>query len=143
MDILGVASPEFVHAYRALPSVVLEADMGRRKITWFWLARAAGSGRAIIAYYLIKTPLATGGGLGLELALAALGIVPGVAAGMIFRVFRGADGFPRSPAGSPTQLCGSWWPALGSDSPTPPVIPATCRRGISRTTSPPTRSPMR
>lgn len=55
---------------------------------------------ATIAYYLIKTPMATGGGgLGFEPALAALGIVPGVDASMIFRVFRGADGFPRSQAG--------------------------------------------
>lgn len=43
--------------------------------------------------------MATGGGLGFELALAAPGIVPGVAAGMIFRVFRGADRFPRRQAG--------------------------------------------
>ena len=54
MDILGVPSPEFVHAYRALPSVVLEADMGRRKITWFRLARPLVVARAIIAYYLIE-----------------------------------------------------------------------------------------
>ena len=54
----------------------------------------------IIAYYLVKTPMATGGGgLGFELALAALGTLLGVAAGMIFRVFRGADEIPRSQAG--------------------------------------------
>ena len=40
-----------------------------------------------------------GGGLGFELALAALGTLLGVAAGMIFRVFRGADEIPRSQAG--------------------------------------------
>ena len=80
--------------------VVLEADLGTRRITWFRLARPVVVAGAIIAYYLVKTPVATGGdGLGFELALAALGIVLGVAAGLIFRVFRGTDGFPRSHAG--------------------------------------------
>jgi hypothetical protein len=80
--------------------VVLEADLGRRKITWFRLARPLLVAGAIIVYYLIKTPPATGGGgLGFEVALAALGIILGVAAGLIFRVFRGSDGFPRSQAG--------------------------------------------
>ena len=80
--------------------VVLEADLGRRKITWFRLARPLVVAGIIIVYYLIKTPMATGGGgLAFELALAILGIVLGVAAGLIFRVFRDADGFPRSQAG--------------------------------------------
>jgi hypothetical protein len=80
--------------------VVLEADLGRRKITWFRLARPLLVAGAIIVYYLIKTPMVTGGGgLGFELALAALGILLGVVAGMIFGVFRGADGLPRSQAG--------------------------------------------
>lgn len=40
--------------------------------------------RGIVIYYLKRTPVATqGGGLAFELALAALGIVPG----LIFRVF--------------------------------------------------------
>ena len=43
--------------------------------------------------------VARGGGLAFELALAALGIILGVAAGLIFRVYRGADGSPRSQAG--------------------------------------------
>ena len=34
-----------------------------------------------------------------ELTLAALGIILGVAAGMIFRVYRGADGSPCNQAG--------------------------------------------
>src|SRR5215470_17589440 len=69
--------------------VVLEADLGRRKITLFRLARPLLVAGAIIVYYLIKTPMATGGGgLGFELALAALGILLGIAAGMIFGVFR-------------------------------------------------------
>jgi hypothetical protein len=55
--------------------VVLEADLGRSKITWLRLARPLVAG-ASIAYYLIKTPMATGGArMGFELALAALGII--------------------------------------------------------------------
>jgi hypothetical protein len=69
--------------------VVLEADLGRRKITWFRLARPVIVAGAIVIYYLTKTPVATrSGGLAFELALAALGIVLGVVAGLIFRVFR-------------------------------------------------------
>ena len=80
--------------------VVLETDLGRRKITWFRLARPLLAAGAVIAYYLISAPMAArGGGLAFELALAALGIILGVAAGLIFRVYRGADGSPRSQAG--------------------------------------------
>ena len=79
--------------------VVLEADLGRRKIAWFRLARPVIVAGAIVIYYLTKTPVAThGGGLAFELALAALGIVLGLAAGLIFRVFRVA-GSPWSQAG--------------------------------------------
>ncbi|HEY6312970.1 MAG TPA: hypothetical protein VIY52_19510 [Streptosporangiaceae bacterium] len=68
--------------------VVLEADLGRRKITTFRLARPVVVAGAIIIYYLTKTPVAThSGGLAFELALAALGIILGLAAGLIFRVF--------------------------------------------------------
>jgi hypothetical protein len=69
--------------------VVLEADLGRRKITWYRLARPVIVAGAIVVYYLTRTPVAThGGGLAFELALAALGILLGLAAGMIFRIFR-------------------------------------------------------
>jgi hypothetical protein len=79
--------------------VVLEADLGRRKITAFRLARPVVVAGAIVIYYLTKTPVAThGGGLAFELALAALGIVLGLLAGLIFRVFR-AHGSPWSQAG--------------------------------------------
>lgn len=102
--------------------VVLEADLGRRKITWLRLARPLIVAGAIIAYYLAKTPTATGGGgLGFELALAALGIVLGVAAGMIFGVFRGADGLPRSQAG--TAYAALW------------IVVACARIGFSFATS--------
>ena len=54
---------------------------------------------AIVIYYLTKTPVATrSGGLAFELALAALGIVLGLAAGLMFRVFRDR-GIPWSRAG--------------------------------------------
>ena len=80
--------------------VVLETDLGRRRITWFRLARPLLAAGAVIAYYLISTPMvARGGGLAFELALAALGTILGVAAGLIFRVYRGAEGSPRSQAG--------------------------------------------
>ena len=80
--------------------VVLETDLGRRRITWFRLARPLLGAGAVIAYYLISTPMvARGGGLALGLALAALGVILGVAAGMIFRVYRGADGSPCNQAG--------------------------------------------
>jgi hypothetical protein len=79
--------------------VVLEADLGRRKITWFRLARPVVVAGAIVAYYLAKTPVATvGNGLRFEVGLAALGIVLGLAAGMVFRVFRDHD-FAWSQAG--------------------------------------------
>jgi hypothetical protein len=79
--------------------VVLEADVGRRKITWFRLARPVIVAGAIVIYYLTKTPVATrSGGLAFELALAALGIVLGLAAGLMFRVFRD-QGIPWSQAG--------------------------------------------
>jgi hypothetical protein len=69
--------------------VVLQADLGRRKITWSRLARPVLVAGGIVVYYLHKTPMAThGGGLAFELALAALGIVLGLGAGLIFRVFR-------------------------------------------------------
>jgi len=80
--------------------VVLETGLGRRRITWFRLARPLPAAGAVLAYYLISAPMAArGGGLAFELALAALGLIPGVAAGLIFRVYRGADGSPRSQAG--------------------------------------------
>ena len=65
--------------------VVLEADLGRRKITWPRLARPVIVAGAIVIYYPKRTPVAThGGGLAFELVLAAIGIVLGLAAGLIF-----------------------------------------------------------
>lgn len=80
-------------------TVVLEADLGTRKITWMRLARPVVVAGVIISFYL-KGVADSGSGLALELGLAALGIVLGLAAGAVFGVFRDADGFPRSRAGA-------------------------------------------
>lgn len=85
-------------------TAVLEADLGRRKITWFRLARPVVLAGAIIAFYL-KGVAGSGSALALELGLASLGIALGLAAGAIFRVFRDPGGFPRSRAGA-------WYAAL-------------------------------
>jgi hypothetical protein len=53
----------------------------------------------IISFYL-KGIAGSGDGLALELGLAALGAVLGLAAGTIFDVFRDPKGFPRSQAGA-------------------------------------------
>jgi hypothetical protein len=79
-------------------TVVLEADLGTRKITWMRLARPVVVAGVIISFYL-KGISGSGNGLAFELGLAALGIVLGLAAGAVFGVFRGAKGFPRSTAG--------------------------------------------
>jgi hypothetical protein len=63
------------------------------------LARPVVVAGVIISFYL-KGVAGNGNGLAFELGLAALGIVLGLAAGAIFRVFRDAKGFPRSQAGA-------------------------------------------
>ena len=80
-------------------TAVLEADLGRRKITWFRLARPVVLAGAIIAFYL-KGIAGSGDGLALELGLAALGVVLGLAAGALFRVYRDGQGYARSQAGA-------------------------------------------
>ena len=79
-------------------TAVLEADLGRRRITWFRLARPLVLAGAIIAFYL-KGVATSGGGLTLELALAGAGVGLGLLAGTIFGVYRDAAGWPRSRAG--------------------------------------------
>jgi len=80
-------------------TVVLEADLGTRKITWMRLARPVVMAGVIISFYL-KGVAGRGSGLALELGLAALGVILGLVAGSIFAVFRDAKGFPRSRAGA-------------------------------------------
>ncbi len=79
-------------------TAVLEADLGRRKITWFQLARPVVLAGVIISFYL-KGLAGRGNGLAAELVLAGLGIVLGLTAGAMFRVFR-ENGRPWSQAGS-------------------------------------------
>ena len=82
-------------------TVVLEADLGSRRITWVRLIRPVVVAGAIIAYYLTRTPVATsGGGLAFELALAAAGLALGLAVGAVFGVFRDGAGLSRSRAGA-------------------------------------------
>ena len=91
-------------------TAVLEADLGRRKITWFRLARPVVLAGVIIAFYL-KGVADSGSGLVLQLGLAALGIVLGLAAGAIFRVFR-ENGFSWSQAGA--AYAALWMVVIGA-----------------------------
>jgi hypothetical protein len=77
---------------------VLEADLGRRRITWFRLARPLLLAGVIIAFYL-KGVASSGSGLALELALGGAGLGLGLLAGAVFGVYRDAAGFARSRAG--------------------------------------------
>jgi hypothetical protein len=79
-------------------TAVLEADLGRRRITWFRLARPLALAGVIIAFYL-KGVASGGTGLTLELTLGGAGVVLGLLAGAIFGVYRDAAGFARSRAG--------------------------------------------
>lgn len=76
-------------------AAVLEADLGTRAVTWFRLARPV-----LLAGVIIAFEIKGGGRLSLALALGALGIVLGLAAGAIFRVFRDGDDVVRSMAGA-------------------------------------------
>jgi hypothetical protein len=80
-------------------TVVLEADLGTRKITWMRLGRPLVLAAVVISFYL-KGIAGSGDGLTFELGLTALGLVAGLAAGAIFDVLRDAKGFPRSKAGA-------------------------------------------
>ena len=79
-------------------SAVYEADLGRRRITSFRLARPILLAAGIIAFYL-KGIASHGTGLTFELALAGVGVGLGLAAGSLVRVFRGPGGLPWSRAG--------------------------------------------
>ena len=79
-------------------TAVLEADLGRRKVTAFRLARPVVLAGVIIAFY-IKGVAGSGDGLVMEVGLAILGVALGLAAGAIFRVFRDDEGKVRSQAG--------------------------------------------
>jgi hypothetical protein len=79
-------------------AAVLEADLGRRRITWFRLVRPLLLAGVVIAFHFEQ--VASGGnGLTLELALAGAGLGLGLLAGALFGVYRDAAGFARSRAG--------------------------------------------
>lgn len=81
-------------------TVVLEADLGHRKIVWFRLLRPVVVAGGIIAYYLAKDGIsASGNGLTFVLALSAGGIVLGLIAGALFEVRQERDGLAWSIAG--------------------------------------------
>jgi hypothetical protein len=79
-------------------TAVLEADLGSRKVTAARLARPVVLAGVIIAFYL-KGVTGSGDGLAMEVGLAILGVVLGLAAGAIFRMFRDGAGNVRSRAG--------------------------------------------
>jgi hypothetical protein len=77
---------------------VLQADLGRRKVSRFRLIRPIILVAIVIAIYW-KGVGSGSGSFWFELGLTALGVALGVAAGTIFRLFRSADGVSFSQAG--------------------------------------------
>ena len=77
---------------------VLQADLGRRKISRFRLVRPIVLVAIVMAIFW-KGAGSGGDALWFELGLTALGVALGVVAGIIFRLFRGADGVAFSQAG--------------------------------------------
>ena len=63
-------------------AVVLEADLGRRKIGWFRVLRPLLTAAAICPIYLVSVPTS-----GHNLALQAVGIGVGVALGLVAHLF--------------------------------------------------------
>jgi hypothetical protein len=81
-------------------AAVLEADLGRRKITRLRRVRPIVLVAIVVAIYLRGVGTA-GDALLFELALTALGVALGLAAGALFRLYRDADGLPYSEARAP------------------------------------------
>ena len=78
--------------------VVLQADLGHKRITRFRLIRPLVLGAAIAGFY-IGGIVGTGTSLWLELGGVGAGIVLGLAASALMRVYADADGKPWSLAG--------------------------------------------
>lgn len=101
-------------------AAVLQADLGDRKITRFRLVRPLIIA-AIVAALYVAGFAGSGNGLWLELAGVGVGIVLGVLAGALMRVYAGPGGIPYSRAGFLYALL--WivvvgariWFAYGSD----------------------------
>jgi hypothetical protein len=84
-------------------AAVLEADLGHRKITRFRLIRPLAIA-AVIAAFWISGVASSGTGLWVEAAGIGAGIVLGIAAAALMRVYAGNDGRPYSYAAIPYAL---------------------------------------
>jgi hypothetical protein len=92
-------------------AAVLEADLGHRKITRFRLIRPLVIA-AIIAAFWIKGVAWSGTGLWVEAAAIGTGIVLGIAAAALMRVYAGDDGRRYSYAWLPYALL--WVAVVGT-----------------------------
>ena len=90
---------------------VLEADLGHRKITRFRLTRPLVIA-AVIAAFWIKGVATSGTGLWVEAAGIGAGIVLGLAAAALMRVYASDDGRPYSYAWIPYALL--WIAVVGA-----------------------------
>jgi hypothetical protein len=95
----------------AVLAVVLQADLGHRKITRFRLTRPIAIA-AIIAIFWIRGVAWSGTGLWVEAAGICAGIVLGLAAAALMRVYTEADGRPYSYAWIPYALL--WVAVVGT-----------------------------
>lgn len=84
-------------------AAVLQADLGHRKITRFRLLRPLVIA-AIIAAFWISGVATSGTGLWVEAAGIGTGILLGIAAAALIRVYAGSDGRPYSYAWIPYAL---------------------------------------
>jgi hypothetical protein len=92
-------------------AVVLEADLGHKKITRFRLLRPLILGAVVAAFY-IGGIVGTGTSLWLELGGVGAGIVLGLAASALMRVYTDAEGNPWSLAGR--AYAGLWVLVVGA-----------------------------
>ena len=92
-------------------AAVLEADLGHRKITRFRLIRPLVIA-AVIAAFWISGVATSGTGLWVEAAGIGTGILLGIAAAALMRVYTGSDGRPYSYAAIPYALL--WVGVIGA-----------------------------
>ena len=92
-------------------AAVLQADLGHRKITRFRLIRPLAIA-AVIAAFWISGVATSGTGLWVEAAGIGTGIVLGIAAAALMRVYAGSDGRPYSYAAIPYALL--WVGVIGA-----------------------------
>jgi len=92
-------------------AAVLEADLGHRKVTRFRLIRPLVIA-AVIAAFWISGVATSGTGLWVEAAGIGTGILLGIAAAALIRVYAGSDGRPYSYAAIPYALL--WIAVVGA-----------------------------